>query len=234
MAYTVTKLITESFGLSGLINPGLQVPSGAQIYKGLDLLNSLLAVKTGDSRLIPYFTQHTFNTVVGQEEYFIPDLIFIETLTFEYSQVRWSVQPTTRKIYQGSSRAQNIDSLMFYYYVERAKGGANLFMYFLPDQVYPCTIWGKFSLSSVVLSQDLETTLDLYYIEYLRYALAEMICHAYNVTFQPQNKEKLLEYQEIFTDVSAPDLTITKYSGLAGKGQSIWGMVNLSHGWQPY
>lgn len=231
MAYTVARLITESFQLSGLINPGLQSISGSQIKQGLNLLNAILAVKTVDSRLIPYFKEYTFNAVVGQEEYFIPNLIYIETLTFEYSEVRWSMTPLTRRVYQGAARANNIESLMFNYYVERCKGGANLFMYFLPDQSYPCTIWGKFSLDSVVLSQDLEATLDTFYIEFLRYSLAEYICHANNVTFQPQNKAKLEEFEETFLDTSAPDLSIKKYSGLTGKGQSIWGQVNLGHGW---
>ncbi len=231
MAYTVTKLITESYGLSGLVNSGLQAVSGPQVRKGLNLLNSILAVKTVNERLIPYFKKYQFNAVVDQEEYFIPNLIYIETLTFDYSEVRWSMEPLTRRVYQGSARANNIDSLMFNYYVERTKGGANLFMYFLPDQTYPMTIWGKFSLDSVVLSQDLEGTLDTFYIEYLRYALAEYICHAYNVTFQPQNKMKLEEYEEQFLDTSAPDLSIKKYSGLGSPGQSIWGQVNLGHGW---
>lgn len=146
MAYTVTRLITEAYTLSGRISSDLQTVSGAQIFKGLNLLNALLALKTVDSRLIPYFTKYQFNAVVGQEMYFVPGLIYIETLTFDYSSVRWSMEQLSRKAYQGSARANNINSLMFNYYVERAKGGANLFMYFLPDQTYPMTIWVSFLL----------------------------------------------------------------------------------------
>ncbi len=231
MAYTVTKLITESYYLSGRLSRDLQTITGQQLNLGLQLLNNVLAVKTVNSRLIPYFTKYQFNAVVDQEEYFIPNLIYIETLTFDYSTVRWSMEQLSRKVYQGSARANNIDSLMFNYYVERCLGGANLFMYFLPDMTYPMTLWGKFSLASVVLGQDLAATLDEFYIEFLRYQLAQYICNDSNITFQPQNQKKLDEYLEQFLDTSAPDLRVTKFSGLVSKGQSPWGVANLGRGW---
>lgn len=231
MAYTVTKLITESYYLSGILSRELQTISGSQLNLGLQLLNNVLATKTVMSRLIPYFTSYQFNAVVGQETYFVPNLIYIETLTFDYSTVRWSMEQLSRKEYQGSARANNIDSLMFNYYVERCLGGANLFMYFFPDMTYPMTIWGKFSLAQVVLGQDLSTTLDLFYIEFLRYLLAQAICNDRNVTFQPQNQKQLDIYLEQFLDTSAPDLRVTKFSALTGQGQSIWGAVNLGHGY---
>ena len=231
MAYTVTQLITDAYYLSGIVSEGLSGISGVQLNKGLRLLSSILSIQTVNSRLIPYFTQYQFNTVIGQEKYFVPQLISIETLTFNYSSVRWSMVQTTRKIYQGTSRANSINSLMYYYYVERCLGGANLFMQFNPDQVYPMTMWGKFSLSSVVQNQDLSAILDLYYIEYLKYALAEYICTANVVTFQPENKRILEKFEHLFMDVSAPDLTLKKVSGLGGHGQSIWGQRNLGNGW---
>lgn len=231
MAYTVTKLITEAYYLSGVLSRQLQTVSGSQLRIGLRLLNDILAVKTVNERMIPYFTKYQFNAVVEQEEYFVPNLIYIETLTFDYSTVRWSMEQLSRKEYQGSSRANNINSLMFNYYVERCLGGANLFMYFKPDMAYPMTIWGKFSLSSVVQNQDLSATLDDFYIVYLLYSLAEYICNDNNVTFQPGNAKKLAQFEEEFLDTSAPDLKIQKFSALRGQGQSIWGQVNLGHGW---
>jgi len=231
MAYTVTKLITDSYYLSGRLSKGLQTITGAQLNTGLSLLNSVLAVKSVNERLIPYFSKYEFTAEPDTEVYFIPHLILAETLTFNYQNVRYSMEPMGRREYQGSSRVNNITSLMFDYNVERCKGGANLSMYFLPDSNYPLTLWGKFSLNSVVLNQDLEATLDEYYIELLRYALAEYICHDNNIAFQPQNKEKLEEYEQAFLDVSAPDLSLVKMSGLGGKQPSLWGQANLGRGW---
>lgn len=233
MAYTVTRLITDSYSLSGLLSPGLQTISGEQLKKGLRFLNAILAIKSVNDRLIPYFTKYDLDTEVGVEEYTIPNLISIETMTFNYSTVRWSMTQETRRNYQGSSRAENIDSLMQNFYVERKKGGATLFMYFKPNAVYPVTIWGKFSLSSVVLNQDLESTLDNFYIEYLRYAVGDYISQDANVTFQPQNKQKLDQYEQMFLDISAPDLTISKITAFSSRPILNWGDINLGHGWRP-
>lgn len=231
MAYTVTQLITESYYLSGRLAQGLQSISGQQLSQGLKLLNAVLAVKSVNERLIPYFLKYQFTAVVNQEVYFIPNLILCETLTFNYQNVRYSMTPMSRRVYQGSARVNNISSLMFDYNVERCKGGANLSMYFLPDSTYPCTVWGKFSLTSVALNQNLEDSLDTFYIEFLRYALAEYICHDNNIAFQPQNKEKLEEYEQAFMDISTPDLSLVKISGLGGKVPSLWAQANLGRGW---
>ncbi len=233
MAYTVTRLITEAYYLSGRLSRGLNTISGPLLQIGLVLLNAVLSIKSANERLIPYFTEYDDDFVVGQEKYFIENLISIETMTFEYNTVRWSMQPSTRRPYQGSSRAENINSLPQNYYCERAKGGANVFVYFFPDSTYPFKIWGKFSLLNVVLNQDLESTLDKFYIEYLRYALAEYICQDNNITFQPQNSETLQEYEKIITDVAVPDLTIAKITAFNPRPTYNWGDVNLGHGWRP-
>lgn len=231
MTTTVTTLITDSYYLSGVLSQGLQTISGNQLSKGLRFLNAILALKSVNNRLIPYFTEYNFNAVVGQEIYSIPNLISVETLTFEYSTVRWSMNQCTRIEYQGMSRANNITSLPQYYYTERCLGGSKLYMYFLPDQGYSFTLWGKFSLANVVLNQNLSTTLEAFYIEFLRYCLAEYICGDSNITFQPQNKAMLDQYEQVFLDISAPDLTIQRVSGLRGDGMSPWGQANLGHGW---
>lgn len=231
MAYTVTKLITNAYYLSGRIAEGLQTITGNQLNKGLLLLNAVLTTKSVNERLIPYFNSYQFNAFPGQEVYFIPNLIMAETLTFNYQNVRFSMEPMSRRVYQGSARVNNITSLMFNYNVERTKGGANISMYFLPDMNYPCTVWGKFSLLQVALNQDLEANLDDFYIEYLRYATAELICHENNITFQPQNREKLDEYEKQFMDISAPDLSIVIHSPFQGKVPSPWSVANISRGW---
>lgn len=233
MAYTVTKLITEAYYLSGRLSRGLSTISGPQLSIGLVLLNAILSMKSVNERLIPYFTEYQSSFVVGQEEYFVSNLISIETMTFEYNTVRWSLQQASRVRYQGSSRAENINSLPQNYYVERAKGGANVFVYFFPDNTYPFTIWGKFSLTNVVLNQDLESTLDDFYIEYLRYALAEYICQDNNITFQQQNSDTLQEYEKVLMDVSTPDLTVQKITPYNPRPTYNWGDVNLGHGWRP-
>jgi hypothetical protein len=185
MPTTTRELITKSWHLSGIVARDLQVVSGSEIDDGLSLLNSLLAFKTVDQSKIPYYDKYDFTAITdsvpgtNDEKYFIPGLIECETLTFTIGTVRYSMAPLARKEYFGRPRANNVRSLPYSYHIERAKGGANLYMYYLPSTTYPFEMYGNFSLKSVTLDQDLSLTLDDFYIEYLRYLLASYMCEFY-------------------------------------------------------
>lgn len=235
MTFTTTQLITRSYYLSGVVARDFQTVSGSQINDGLQMLNALLDVKTAQQRFIPYFTIYDFVTVIGQEVYNIANLISIESLTFAIEPVRYSLRRAERKEYFATPRVNNIETLPYQYHIERAVKGANVYLYFIPQSVYDMVLVGKFSLGDVTLDQNLETTLDLFYIEYLRYALAEYICNEYNRTYQPQNAAKLLEYENMITDVSPLDLSMTKMSNMQ-QGSSmmdIYAQANLGKGWVP-
>ena len=233
--YTVTKLITNGYYLSGILARNLQTITGDQIEDGLDLLNAWIAIKSANLRLIPYFTQFSFFATIGQERYFIPNLISVETFTFFIGPVRYSTLPQKRVTYFGSGRIENIDSLPFSWHLERTFGGAHLYIYFKPNVNYPLQILGKFQLCSVSLNQDLRKSLDQFYIEYLRYGLSEQICAEYNIPMQPQAYQRLREIEKIITDVSVPDLQMQKMSSLHEGG--AWGYsyadANLGRGWRP-
>lgn len=231
MPYTTTQLINRSWYLSGVVSRELETVSGDQLNEGLDLLNAVLAVKTATIQLIPYYLQYPFTAIIGQEEYFIPNLLEVETFTFNIGTVRYQTTEQKRRQYFGSGRVDNINSLPYSWHAERCLGGSNLYMYFLPSQAYPCIIWGKFSLAGVTLFQDLSLSMEQFYIEYLRYALAEYICQEYNITFQPQSAIKLAEYEEMIKNISPIDLSLTKISSLQSNATYNYGFVNFSGGW---
>lgn len=231
MSYTVTKLITNAWYLSSIVSRDLETVSGAQLSDGLDLLNALLAVKTADDRHIPYYSVYDTTAVAGQEMYFIPNLILAQTFTFFINSVRYSTIVQQRKNYFGSPRVENINSLPFNWHIERCFGGSNLYLYFNPNSNFPMQIVGKFSLNQVTLNQDLSLTLDLFYIEYLRYLLAEYMCSDYGVIFPAQGYKKLQEFEQIIRDVSPIDLQMTKFSSLQEGTGINWGFVNLGQGW---
>jgi len=156
MSYTVTKLLTNAYYLSGIVSREFQTVSGTQLNDGLDILNDILADKTVDNGMIPYYTtDFNFNAIIGQEQYFIQNLIEIETMCFFIGTVRYSMSSSHRKKYFGDARANNVTSLPFNYHVESCFGGANVFLYFFPDQPYSMQCTGQFRLSSVSLGQDL-------------------------------------------------------------------------------
>ena len=234
MAYPVTELIADSYYLSRVVSQGFEEVTGYQMSKGLRLLKGAIAFKTAENRTIPYFKQYNFDGIVGEEKYFIPGLIQIETLTFNIDQVRYQMESETRQRYFGSSRANNINSLPYMYFMEKCLNGANLYIYFLPQQAYPFEIHGKFRLENdLTLAMDLETIFDDFYIQYLKYLLSEYICEDYQIQTQPEVRRRLISYEKSLFDTSAYDLSMIKTSNLQSSigSPDIYAQANLGKGW---
>lgn len=232
MAYTTLQLINNAYYESGIVSRGFETVSGQQANDGLLYLNDLIADKTVENGLIPYYQQYDFVAVTGQEMYFIPDLITIDTFVFFIDTVRYQTENRARREYFGSSRADNIQSLPGSWHMERCFGGANLFIYFKPNENFPLTLWGQFRLAQVVINQDLSLTLDRFYINYLRYDLAARLCAEYNYTVPPGVAKALANYEDSISKKSGPmDLRLVKLSSLQRRGGINYGQVNLGHGW---
>jgi hypothetical protein len=234
MAYTAQQLITRAFYLSQVVSRDLQTPNASQITDGLYLLNAILDYKKTDLRLIPYFTFYEFDTVVNQELYFIPNLLLIDTITFNIGDVRYSMYETTRYEYFGTPRVDNIANLPFSYRAERVLGGLNVYMYFLPGGVYQVKLQGKFGLTDVALNTDLSEIYDFYYIEYLRYELANYICSEWGATFPEQAMKKYEEIRKKLMEVSPKDLALRGQSYFDGQYPIDWQYINLGVGWLPF
>src|SRR6266404_9342720 len=158
MALTANQLISDSYFVSNIVSREFETPTGAQLSDGLRFLNELITDKDIDSSLVPYTSRYTFDAVIGQEMYFIPNLIYAETFTFFIDTVRYQTRNQQRQDYFGSFRATDIQSLPFNWHTERCLDGANLFLYFSPSQEFPLEIWGQFRLSEVTQFQDLNLT----------------------------------------------------------------------------
>lgn len=234
MAYLAEQLITRAYFLSQVLARDLQTISGSEMDDGLYLLNALLDIKFSDLQLIPYYQNFQLTTVAGQEEYFIPNLAEADTTTFNIGTVRFSMNALTRKEYFSTPRVDQLQALPFSYRYERTLGGANLFLYFVPNQAYLVNIWGKFALSDVTQFQDISLTYDLFYIEYLRHALAQYICSEYGQTFPDQAEKKYKEIVKKLKSVSPADLSITKRSFFTTNTTFDWQFVNLSQGYWPF
>ena len=250
MATTARQLITRSWYLSGIVARNLQTVTGDQITDGLTLLNALFDNEQIDTALIPYWQYIQLPAVPGQEYYFLPYVADVESMTFNLDVVRYSMDSTTRRNYYGSARVDNISSLPFNYNFNRALGGGNLAIYFLPENNFPLKLMVKIFLFDVTLDQDLtnisETVpyifinssnqgLDTGYIEYLRYALARYMCSEYGIQFNPESEKIYKELVRKLMYVSPPDLSMIKSTILAADNQVGWnyGDVNIGRGWRP-
>lgn len=233
MAYLTNQLITRAFFLSQVLARDLQTISGSQMEDGLYLLNALLDSKFSDLQLIPYYSEYQLTTEQGLEKYFIPNLAEADTTTFNMGDVRFSMQARTRKEYFGTPRVDNIQSLMNSYRYERCLKGSNLYFYFVPNQEYLVKIWGKFALTDVTLYQDISLVYDLFYIEYLRFALAQYICCEYGQTFPEECQKKFKEIVKKLKSVSPADLSINKRSFFNANYSIDWQTANLTTGYVP-
>lgn len=232
MAYTTLQLINNAYYESGIVSRGFETVSGQQAIDGLQFLNDLLQDKTVENGLIPYYQEYNFTAVAGQEAYFIPDLINVDTFVFYIDTVRYQTENRARREYFGTSRADNIQSLPGSWHMERAFGGATLYIYFKPNTAYPLTLWGQFRLDEVAINQDLSLTLDRFYINYLKFDLANRLCAEYNYTVPPGVANTLQKLEDSISKKSGPmDLRLTKLSTLQRRGGINYGQVNLGHGW---
>jgi hypothetical protein len=233
MSYPAIQLINRAWNLSGIVGRNVQNSQGNQGSDGLYLLNELLEFKAIDIDLIPYFKHYSLTLNTGQEMYFIPNLVFMESMTFNIGPVRYSMQKALRQEFWGDSRVLNIESLPFQYHFERVDGGANVYVYYVPNQEFSSNITGKFGLTNVTLQTDLELTYDGAYISYLRYELANFMCNEYGVSFPERHMRTLLSMKSMLSNQSPPDLSMKKRSTLTNGYGINYGIVNICNGWVP-
>ena len=237
MAYPAVELVNRSWYLSGIIARDQETVPGSYVTEGLYLLNALLDFKSSDLILIPYYQYTAFSFISGQELYFIPNLYEIQTMTFNLtsgeSSVRYPMTQVQDIKYFGSGRVNNIQSLPFEYNLMRVKGGSELRVYYVPMDNYPVNFLGKFAMVDVTLNEDLLTVYDAFYIEYLRYALANMMCNEWDVEFSAAKKQMLMTYEQKLTYISPPDLSVQKVDILGSRRSFNWAQANIGRGYTP-
>lgn len=224
------ELITSAYNLSGKVSRDFETVAGSDLADGLTLLNDILSEKSMTARYIPYYGHLSLNTVIGQESYDVSGLILVDAVTFNIGDVRYSMTRRNRRYYFGSPRVDNITSLPGQYYVERMVGGTRIYLYFLPADIYDLKITGKSSLMELQADTDL-SSLDRFYISYLKYLLAKRICQFNSITFAPDKEATLKEIEDQLDNVSETDMTVQKSSTLSRGTAYNWGQTNIGKGW---
>lgn len=230
-SYPASQLISRAWNLSGIVAREFETVKGNESSDGLWLLNELLAEKSYDVKLIPYWGRIEFNLVQGQERYFIPNLFQVETFTFNIGEVRFPTFNAGRKQYFGDGRVDNIQALPFEWHLERELDGCYFYVYYLPQQQYIAKITGKFALTNVQIQTNLSQLYDLFYIRYLRYLLAETMDLEYDIEFAADKKMKLRQIEQKLLYVSPPDLQMVKLSFMNRNQPFNWAHANISSAW---
>jgi len=233
----VAELITQAFFTSGILARGFETIDATQSYDGLRILNTILAEKSIDGNGIFYITHQNFNAVIGQEKYFIENLITVNTLTFNIGSIRYPMTRIDPNRYFGGLRADNVTSIPTIYNAERVTGGTNIYMYFKPDSAYTFSISGKFSNpSDLKLDDELSTEFEIFFTSYLQYAMAERICMFYGIPLNQDIRILLDKKETVIEQAPGSDLTFTRNnSPFGGRSLSAWTDTshNLFNGWSP-
>lgn len=230
----VRELITDSWYLSAIVGRELQTVSGSQITDGLKLLNGFLAEKAATGNEIPYYTHYALTPVVGQETYFIPNLVEIDSVTYTINAVRYPMFQETRFEYWGTGRVNNINSLPFTYYVEKSLGGMKIYVFFFPtSNITGFEVNGRFALTSLALDDVVEDFIDAYYRQYVFYSLARRMCDWYQHSWDPQKEETRISLEKAITNVNPLDFTRTTINPLRQNSNFSYVDANLGKGWQP-
>jgi hypothetical protein len=227
----VIELISDSYRLSGIVAQGFENISNDEPGIGLTLLNDLLAEYSISGSMITYYTYTNFDTIIGQETYNIPNLVEIDTLTFNINTVRYNMIRDNRRRYFGQSRVDDLKSLPFHYYAERQLGMMVIYLYFIPSDIYVMKIEGKYSLSQVTLQTDLSPLLEHFYILYLKYALAKRIADYYDWPFSQQNMGTLESLYNQINNFAGVDLNVNMNPLFTKQNVGIYGQANLGKGW---
>jgi hypothetical protein len=231
MAYPSLTLITDAYYISGLVSEEFETATGAQITRGLKLLNEALARKRIDDATLPYYTEHDFVLEANTETTFIENLTYCELLTFEKNDFRYAMYNQTRRPYWGSPKPLNIETLPSFFTSDRTLNGMNISVTFLPDQDYPAKLWGLFALNKVTLHQDLSLVFDDYYLAYLKYDLARLICIQNSRQIPLDVLSEFRYYDKLIRNRSPNiDLKNTSISTLGPKMTIGWGQINIGQG----
>ncbi len=232
----VTELVTDSYYLSGVVSSELESVSSFQLSNGLTMLNDILAEKSATSTEIPYYdVNYNFNTVAQQEMYFVPNLVEVETITYEVNEVRYGITMLSRREYFGTSRANNVSTLPTTCHFERTRGGANIYFYYYPDSDYKVNVTGKFDLQQLSIGDNVSDSLEDFYISYLKYELAYRISDFYNFEYSARKIQKLAELRSKIFKVAPPDMKIAKSSIFNEDADGVidYAYANLGSGFVP-
>lgn len=210
--------------------------TGADITRGLDLMNSVLSATSSNTKMIPYYSEYTFNAVIGQEKYFIPNLMEPFSATFMDSVVRYATFDKSRREFHSTTKIYGIEAYPFDTSFERCLNGCNLYMYFLPCKAFPFHVWGKFGLEAVTvddLTTDLLLTYDRWYCDYLCHVLVKRICNFYGMSISPEVQNIIDQISNNVADMNVIDLSSRKIDLYNQRNQLSWAQINIGKGFEP-
>lgn len=89
------------------------------------------------------------------------------------------------------------------------------------------------NITNFTFLQSQNAGFDTSYLEYLRYALSQLMCSEYGIQFNPESAGILQKYERKLMFMSPPDLSRIGTSILTDITGLNWGDINIGLGWRP-
>lgn len=233
----VIEVINEAFFKAQIYGQDYETLDPCELKKGLTNLQYVIAEKNSDDSTNPYYQTIEFSIAAGTPSIFIDNLIGVSTITFLLnSTLRYPVTMKSRKEFEGSFRAENIQTIPYTGFMERGVGGATIYFYPFPQQAYTFKLVGKFGLEQVTdYYTDMLLAYDLFYVEYLVFLLAARLRTDYgyeelaSITKEIQKKEQIMA-----NAIGPPDATCYVKSSVCKAGANPYVAANfLTSGFYP-
>lgn len=204
MATTSLQVITDAYYLSNVVSQQFQSVTGFQANQGLRLLNQVLADKTIQQGLVPFYQKYDFDLVTGQQDYLIPNLIDGQTFTYFVDENRFPAWEIGRKDMFGTFLPHGANTLPTFWHFEPRLGGSTLSLMLPPDRDYPAQIYGKFSFQNVTMTQNLELGFAPFYLGFLVFDLARRLGMSNSQPVPQEVEREWQRYIDHITEETAP------------------------------
>lgn len=225
------EVVNRAYVLSGIVARDLESVQGSEGKDGIFWLNQLIDEQSMTGDHLPYYGHLSFNSVNGQNQYFVQGLVTADAITFNIGSIRYSIRGENRRTYWGESRAENIESLPFCYYYERVNGGMNIYFYFTPSGITKFTATGLLSIPEVTNDTELNDYVDKFYQSYLIFLLAERLCQWKKISLPPATQIQLDKFRDNLFDLNPRDFTLSYRSLFGLRGYINYAQVNMGKGW---
>lgn len=210
----VYEIIKNAYICAGINSAEINDEDPGQIVRGLNALSLVLAEKNFKTCELPYFDTIEVNAVQGQSDYFLQNMYTLETMTFNIGDVRYSMKSSTRRIFKGETRQENVKSLPTEFYYERTNGGLTVSLYFLPVDSYLLKFNGLKGFGNYTLDDELTNYVDLGYQSFIIYQLAIKLCIIFIRPVPQQLMEELRKMEKSMSFVNPPDMTFRYISSV--------------------
>ena len=181
---SVRGFIADSYALINPSTPTVPLQGDNQI-KGLQYLNELIASFSGTGQMLTVAQQIDFTMAIGQQfvtfadpSYLLPAdiklgrLANLQNAWLTLDGVTYPLIDESRNVFYDSYKYDPQKGLPRFVIIQNLTNITSMRVYPSPSQVYTLSVYGKFELNTLSINSNM-AELSLYYIRYLRFALAK-------------------------------------------------------------